>query len=745
MGRFRRSGDIRPTLVSVLEAEAPSAAGAAPSVAGAGALLSPRYVLTCAHVVNHALGRQQMDIEPPTRSARLEVMVRQGSVRHRSTARLVVWVPPRRSPGNNWGEGDLAVLELDKAAAPPMRAVAWQDMTERLRVRAWHGGGDTGTFADTTIKAADAWYYYADADLRGASIQHGYSGGPLFREDDLTVAVGLVTNHVINETPLSDRQVVRRTLTVPWQRIRDELVRADAHDVLDACLPAPFTDTGNVPDGAVDLLLQLFDRTEQLEYQANRLAKKLGLHMTTEEPDTAVLPLEEELAVLLFTEGRALPTLAELLTEVVGEERRKTLDRLVALGRTEKGVRLLSVGEHQRLLALLTPVNAAHPRLLCQATRHVLQLAHRLPEWIYDGTMPEARLAAAVDDLDQDNADTMPPLLRLAVFLSAAVTDRAIRNELDAWCDDVGRRLGRDRSLLMDCRAQASSWVKSRRRSLTRIVVDLSRNDAGCERYTCHIWRVREGRAPEEAGISAGPYTPEEIGREIHGLAGEHGNGGDEAAPWIDVVVGREHLDVPVDGWTASTLLDELAALGISSSAVEDSPLVLGAQYQMALRLREYHRETEKENDRRYMLARRWAAGRTGPLVIKEDIDPRVLLRAMTDEYSDASWAVLHGGPERREYVLALCLFHGVPVVLWDREAAHAEHAQRLDDIVGGVALSDLPEAVRSFREDVYYGARTVAARPAMVWDDPGMALPTPPDYGDPPDALTNSGRMAAR
>jgi hypothetical protein len=280
---------------------------------------------------------------------------------------------------------------------------------------------------------------------------------------------------------------------------------------------------------------------------------------------------------------------------------------------------------------------------------------------------------------------------------------------------------------------------------LTRIVVDLSRNDPGCQRYTCHIWRVREGRAPEEAGISAGPYTAEEIGREIHGLAGDQGDGGEEPAPWIDVVVAREHLDMPVDGWTASTLLDELAALGISSAAAEDSPLVLGAQYQMALRLREYYGKAEAENNRRKMLARRWAAGRTGPLVIREDTDLRVLLRAMTAEYRDVSWTVLHGGPQRRENFLAICLAHGVPVVLWDREAAHAEHAQRLDDIVGSVALSDLPEAVRSFREEVYYGARSVAARPAMVWDDPGMALPTPPDYGDPPDALTNSGRMSAR
>lgn len=709
-------------------------------IAGAGALLSDRHVLTCAHVVNAALRKDPMDVESPTPSARLFVVVRQGTESHRSAARPVVWVPPRLSPGSNWGEGDLAVLELDEPAAPSMRAVIWQDMTEGLKARAYHGGGETGTFANTTIEVADAWYYYADANLKGASIQPGYSGGPLFRRDDPTVAAGLVTHHVINERLVSDTQVMRRTLTVPWQRIRAELDRWEAQDVINA-LPGPLADTGNVPDGVVDLLGELFDSSEELKYQANRLARKLGFHMTAETPETAVLQLEEELAALLFTEGRALATWAALLTEKMGKDRRKKLNRLVALGRT-KNVRLLSVGEHQRFLALLISVNAVHPRLLCQAARQVLQLADSLPAWVSDGAVPEAELAAAVDELDRDGPAMVPPLVRLAVFLSAAVTDKAIRKQLDDWCDDVRRRLGRDSSLLADCREQASEWARLRRRPVARIVVDLSRNDEVGERYICHFWRVREGRAPEATGISAGPYTAEEIGRQIHGLAGEPEDG---AFPRIDLVVGKQHLDVPFDGWTAATMADEFAQFGVSSPVLEGR-LMLGAQYQVTLRLREYWSETEKEDDRRAMLKRRWESGRTDPFVVKDDKDPRVVAREMRAEHSDASWAVLHGDRKRREWLLSACLALGFPVVLWDREASHAEHAQRLDNIVGSVAFSELPEAVRRFREDVYYAARTDAARPAMLWDDPGTVLPTPqPDYDDPPDALTNSGRMAAR
>ncbi|MFI8092146.1 trypsin-like peptidase domain-containing protein [Streptomyces sp. NPDC086080] len=733
MGWFRRSGDSLPTLVSVFGAGASSAAGA-------GALLSPHYVLTCAHVVTDALGKEQTDTGPPARSARLGVELRQGARCHRSTARPVVWVPPRRSPGSNWGEGDLAVLELDEPAVPSMPAVVWQDMTEWLEVRAYHGGGDPGTFADTRVKARDTWYYYADADLSGASIQHGYSGGPLFMQRDLTVAVGLVTHHVMNDRLSSDRQVMRRTLTVPWQHIRDELGRAGARDVVNA-LSESVTDAGKVPEGAVDRLQELFDSEDRLRTAANRLAGRLGLHMTAEESAPAVLQLEEELAALLFSEGRALATLDELLTDKVDGRRRTALKRLVAYGREGEGVRLLSVGEHERLLGLLTAVNTAHPRLLCQAARQVLQLADHLPEWIDDGTVPEERLAAAVDDLDRDSADMMPPLLRLAVFLSAAVTDKAIRSELDAWCDDVGRRLDRDPSLLAEYRAQASRWVRTRRRPVTRIVVDLSRNDAVGEPYSCHFWRVSEGRAPAATGMSAGPYTAEEIGRTIHRLAGEQGDGEHQPFPLIDVVVGAQHLHMPVDGWTASPGQEEFARFGISAAR----DLVLGAEYQVTLRLREFYPDTESEKDRCATIERRWAAGRTDPLVIKDGTELRIVYRALRDEHRDASWVVLHGGREFREDFLKLCVALGVPVVLWDREAAHVEHAQRLDSIVGGVALPDLPEAVRSFRHGVYYESRTDAARPAVVWDDPGVVIPTPPDYDDPPDAVTNSGRMAAR
>ncbi|MFI0163525.1 trypsin-like peptidase domain-containing protein [Streptomyces sp. NPDC017095] len=754
MGWFRQPGDAAPTLVSVsVSVSVSDPAPGDPCPAGAGALLSPQYVLTCAHVVNAALGRTQLSAERPASSEHLRVVLRHDAEVQRISARLAVWVPPRRRPGSHSWEGDLAVLELAEPAAPSARAVAWQPMTERLRVRAWHGGGDPSTFADTTIKFTDGWYYYADADLSGASVQHGYSGAPLFKADDLTTAVGIVTSHLMTDGPLSDRQVVRRSLALPWQRVREELVRAEAHDVVAACLPAPFTDTGNVPDGALDLVRKLFDHTDQMKYQAHRLATALGYRMAAEEPETAGPTLEEELTVLLFTEGRALATLAELLTDTVDEARRETLDRLLGLGLPEQGVRLLSVGEHRRLLKLLRRVNSAHPTLLCQAARHVLQLAHHPPAWADRAAVPEAMLAAAVDDLDayrfpqeQDSVPLMPQLLRLAVFLSAAVADRRTSKELDTWCDDVRRRLGRDRSLLTEWRAQASSWARFRRRPVTRIVVDLSRDPAGAERYFCHIWRVSEGRAPEGAGLSTGPYTAEEIGRLVHTLVKDQDHAGDAPAPWIDVVVGRDDLHLPVDGWTAYSTRDRFADLGLPPRPGQrQQSRVLGATYRTALRLRRFSADPDRERARRHGLRRRWAAGRTAPVVLDADMSDADLLSALDGGHRDTAWAVLHGEPAGRDFLLHVSLAMGVPVVLWDREAAGPEHARRLEDIIGTTALPDLPELLQDFRKGVYHDAEPSPARPAMVWDDPDMHLPVPPDYDDPSDAPKNWERLTAR
>ncbi|MEV5506648.1 trypsin-like peptidase domain-containing protein [Streptomyces orinoci] len=746
MGWFRRSASAAPTLVSVLTGDGRAAAGAA-------TLLSSRYILTCAHVVNEALGREPLDTHRPALADRLEIVLHDGEVQHRCTARLLVWVPIRPSAGSYWGEGDLAVLELDEPAEASARPVVWGEMTQGLEVRAWHGGGDPISFADTTIKVSDAWFYYADGQLTGGSIGPGYSGGPLVMQGDLSVAVGLVAEHVINDAPLADRQAVRRTLVLPWQHIRDELGRAGAHRVLADCLRVSAADSETVPEGVDDLLWKIFETAEQRERHARLVARKLGYQVPSEGSGAAP-PSSEELAAFLFTEKRALATLVESLMKTLRDDQRSALNELLALGRSVEGIRLLSVTEHSDLLEILERANAAHPTLVCRAAREVLRYHVSPPAWLVNGVrVAEAQLPEAVDYVENyhdappvdGKAQPMPLLLRLAVYFSSAVADKRFRRRLDEWCEGVRERLGVDRSLLADCRIQAARWAKFRLRPVTRILVELWPDDSGQQdRYRCRIWLVREGSTLERVRpLPDGPYTSEEVGQWIHQAAKRHGNGGGQSPPWVEVLVGPDDVHVPVDTWTAYKVLDELSELGLPPSlGVPEGSRVLGEEYPVALRLREYSRKMPQELQRRQELRRRWEAGYMAPLIIRDDFT--AVLTVMDSLKGDITWVVLHGAPADRHRFTHLCLAMGIPVVLWDREAGSLEHAQRLEDIVSTVSLHDLPQQIHDFRKFAYKEPNSSPARPVLVWDDPRVPLPPTADYANPPDAPHDWERTTA-
>src|SRR3954467_15658498 len=84
------------------------------SPAGAGVLLPRQHLLTCAHVVNSALGK---DMLAPDHPGAVTVSVRIHGPEHtvEADAELTAWIPPRRDDGGlgafEWN-GDLAVLRL---------------------------------------------------------------------------------------------------------------------------------------------------------------------------------------------------------------------------------------------------------------------------------------------------------------------------------------------------------------------------------------------------------------------------------------------------------------------------------------------------------------------------------------------------------------------------------------------------------------------------------------------------------
>ncbi|EFL22366.1 LigA protein, partial [Streptomyces himastatinicus ATCC 53653] len=274
--------------------------------AGAGVLLPRQHLLTCAHVVNSALGK---DMLAPDHPGAVAVSVRIHGPEHtvEADAELTAWIPPRRDDGGlgafEWN-GDLAVLRLAGALPPAFEPPRWHPMARRQFVRAWHGSGEPGVFADAEVSECDGRFGYFDGAERTLDIEPAYSGGPLWSNEESAV-VGLVT------AKLRVRGELRRAWGIPWQRVAWELRSAG----VDHLLPRPDEDVRDHPVYAelttlLDGPLSLSDGWVRC---CRAVARQCGLDHRADGTPSA-----DEFARLLLTRGRALPALVEAVRPTAG-------------------------------------------------------------------------------------------------------------------------------------------------------------------------------------------------------------------------------------------------------------------------------------------------------------------------------------------------------------------------------------------------------------------------------------------
>jgi hypothetical protein len=104
--------------------------------AGVGFVVGDRYILTCAHVVNTALGRLQRDQEAPGAEVRVQVdfpLLGDPEGAPLRSCRVAVWAPP---PASGVAGGDVAGLVLvgeDLPAGRVLRGWPMRWMFGRLR------------------------------------------------------------------------------------------------------------------------------------------------------------------------------------------------------------------------------------------------------------------------------------------------------------------------------------------------------------------------------------------------------------------------------------------------------------------------------------------------------------------------------------------------------------------------------------------------------------------------------------
>ncbi|MEU6578269.1 trypsin-like peptidase domain-containing protein [Streptomyces sp. NPDC046805] len=731
----------RQSLVCVLDA-------ARGVTVGSGVYLGDGRVLTCSHVVNDALGRDLFAQDEPTGTA-VGVAFPYLAFGVAIPARTVAWIPARRAlphgapqpahTGDFVWYGDLALLELTARAPAPVQPINWVPMAEGQQVRAWHGSGKPFSYADGSVQSCDELVGFVDSTLQGAAINPGYSGSPLWCEDQ-GAAVGIVVG-VMDPPPgaFHSDQVIRRTIVLPWQTVQAELGAVDRQHsaIADAAAPASpdaHPDAGqplSVVDAATRhsctaLVAGLLADPGRCAEHGQRLAHELGLDVTPQ------VPTIDDIVDVLLTRHRAIATFVEGLTAPDRTAARK----LLALGRAATLPGLLSVREHNWLLDLMSKdVRDRFPEAAREALPHTT-LFDYLPALGHasaqlrdtasartDDEKTTVQLIAALEEFWGDSAPVpdgsprVPALLRAVEYLAATcVPDRMQR--FWEWSEQVARRLGVAREALGERRDDAAGWAHRRRKGAgppsPRLTVRLTPCSANT--YRCEAWYDSgTGGDERQVLVEDEPRAPADLVRLLHRILVRETSslGPAPVVPLLEVLLEPDYLDVTVDQWDNEASPDEF-------------PVVLGAEYAVVVRCPDARRAPESL---RHWQAR-WAELDNGRVLRLDQRHTKPLqVYGLLKEDLTVARVIIDCAPQHRAALRAVCLALGVPVIVWDRqEPAGSRGDQLIGLLLNGPARS-LPHRVRRHRARALAesdGPATAVLSPALMWDDASRPPPRP-------------------
>ncbi|MGH3839558.1 MAG: trypsin-like peptidase domain-containing protein, partial [Pseudonocardiaceae bacterium] len=168
---------------------------AAGGTAGVGVLVGPQEILTCAHVVNIALGRDPAAQDQPTGEVTVEFAVSDGPTLR---ARVQRWLPPPRTGaiGDDFAGLVLSSTELPTGATPARLAVNPPARGRKVDVFGYPGNPPRphGAWVEATVRGqVGGRHLQLDSTLDSAlRIQPGFSGSPVYDRGTNRV-VGLLT------------------------------------------------------------------------------------------------------------------------------------------------------------------------------------------------------------------------------------------------------------------------------------------------------------------------------------------------------------------------------------------------------------------------------------------------------------------------------------------------------------------------------------------------------------------------
>jgi hypothetical protein len=158
---------------------------------GAGFLVGPKLIVTCAHVVCDALRLDRFVSKPPLDEVQMDFPCT--ASKQLFQARVVLWKPDANS-----SDGDVAGLELTCDPPPDSRPVELLPAVDvegnRFKALGFPDGFDGGVWARGVMRndhTAKNWIQIEDVKTQGQRIQQGFSGSPVWNRTQKGV-VGMV-------------------------------------------------------------------------------------------------------------------------------------------------------------------------------------------------------------------------------------------------------------------------------------------------------------------------------------------------------------------------------------------------------------------------------------------------------------------------------------------------------------------------------------------------------------------------
>ncbi|MFF9784250.1 trypsin-like peptidase domain-containing protein [Streptomyces nigrescens] len=418
---------LRTAFVSFLKSDG--------TVAGGGVLVSDDggnvSVLTCAHVVNMALGRHQFAAEKPT-SDRVTVAF-PSAPGQRAPAGVIGWWPARSlrekegmvaGTEQRW-RGDIALLNVTDDLPEPVQPVRLAAPRLGQSAWTWFGSGEPTSVVRVQVSAvADEWLVLGGAPT-GHAVQPGYSGSPLWdREMQAVVGILVSAHHAMPYSRMSTADIIRQSYAIRADSIAE-------HCLTQSREPQP------VPGDVQALLNAQRSAARAFPYRA------VGLHgrdpstvyvrqqVSTSVNAAAALAADPEQRINAPDSGSLKPKTIE---EALATHRHLFLTGVAGSGKSTltlqlatRAVVLPGVGATTLVpVRLLARDLAARPgmRLLSAASEAVRAslarfLSHELDPQLLERRVPGSRWLLVIDGLDEvtARADRADLIERVRVFM----------------------------------------------------------------------------------------------------------------------------------------------------------------------------------------------------------------------------------------------------------------------------------------------------------------------------------------